>query len=196
MKHLISVIFLVLSIVSGNAIAACHPDDDDCADNYVGGKKSAVGADFFDKQKIPLKSQVMTGNYANIKSCNDIAEVKIPSSEIGSRPYGLSVTRNNETIKPQPQGQLFSDVTEIIGVNGNEIYTRTTNLGGSREWGYSLNTVKTTKWLRDNVSVGRPIYFVAKYVGNSNLNLGSGPSKRVMPIREAELVCADILYNK
>lgn len=190
MKYLITFLMFFSTMAFGATPAPDGYDDD-------GDLSPAnVGADFFNKQKPNIPGQIMTGDYRNVKSCNEITKVKIPQSEIGSNPYGLGVTKNNDSIRMQPKGELFSDVGEVIGMNGNEVYVRVTNLGGSREWGYSLTTVKTTKWIRDAIANGRPIYFVAKYVNNSNLTLGSGNARRNLPVREGELLCADILYSK
>lgn len=188
MKHLVNTIVCLVVCLSVNLANAGDFDED----TYIGGKPTTT-LESLNKIKIDPKNKILAGDYSDVKSCIEIAKVKLDKKTPQYNVFGHPVTKNNDVIKLQPKGELFSDVSEIIGVDKNNVYVRNTSNAEGKEWGYVLVSNKSTKWIKDDLALGSVLYFVARYADNDTISIGSGNSKRNMNVRIAELVCGDVV---
>lgn len=176
----------VASIILSMFVTFAHASDDD---GYVGDSEG-VGADFFDKQPVSPEARILAGDYSAVKSCKEVAIAKVGYKNISGYNSPWPMTENNKVFKRSPSGEIIAELAEIIGVEGDVVYTRKPNSLNSDEWGFVLRSNNQTRWLKDDIRQGRTVYFVGRYVGNTNVPIVSGSYQHNLQSKLVDLMCA------
>lgn len=137
--------------------------------------------------------EIGKGNLSTAKTCGEIAESLIPRQEIASNIFGYPVSKDSQAVYRTPNEKLYATVGRMVSYNTKQAITLDTNQLSGQSYAFVLNFSNKTIWFKDNVSVGKNLYFVGRYISNDSIPIETGKSKSSLPARVLNVICASVV---
>lgn len=134
-------------------------------------------------------NEIKSGNISTAKSCAEIGQVYL-SQEDSLIVAGHKVSKNSQAILRSPDNKTYGAAVTVLGVEDGTVFTYDVNAINNTEYSVILKTNKNTRWFRDNVSNGKTVYYVGKYVSNGSFEINQGNTTKKVNARVIDLICA------
>jgi hypothetical protein len=133
--------------------------------------------------------KVSSGSVSAAKSCGEVAEALITKENFVSMFAGYPISKDAQAVYDRPTQKLYSTLGRILSTKSNEIITYDKNQISGIGHAYKLKIGKKSVWFKNDVSIGKNVYFVGKYIDNDVTTVTQGQSSFDVSTRVIDVMC-------
>ena len=133
--------------------------------------------------------KISSGSVSVAKTCGEVAEGLIAKDNFSAVFSGYPISKDAQAVYNRPTQKLYSTIGNIISVKSNEIVTYDRNQISGVGYAYKLKIGKNAVWFKDDVTIGKNVYFVGRYVDNDVTTITQGQTSFDVSTRVIDVMC-------
>lgn len=154
------------------------------------GAMSTIATQTKDQQEKSARLvKITSGSVSVAKSCGEVAEALISKDNFIGMFAGYPISKDAQAVYSRPTQKLYSTLGQILSTKSNEIITYDRNQISGIGHAFKLKIGKKSVWFKNDVSIGKNVYFVGKYIDNDVTTVTQGQSSFDVSTRVIDVMC-------